>query len=111
MSRGFVIQDGISGKDRQTSPPKRQLNETLFRSLVHTRAVLEAWRADYNNDRPHSRLGWMTPVGYAATRRSAKRSNYTGCSAQRTAPFTAHEAPSNARLQSQMDKSWGQRQP
>ena len=26
------------------------LNETLFRSLAHTRAVLEAWRADYNND-------------------------------------------------------------
>jgi putative transposase len=24
------------------------LNETLFRSLAHTRAVLEAWRADYN---------------------------------------------------------------
>jgi putative transposase len=24
------------------------LNETLFRSLAHTRAVLDAWRADYN---------------------------------------------------------------
>ena len=47
------------------------LNETLFRSLSHTRAVLEAWRADYNNERPHSRLGWMSPAAYAATRRSA----------------------------------------
>ena len=28
------------------------LNETLFRSLAHTRAVLAAWRADYNTDRP-----------------------------------------------------------
>ncbi len=33
------------------------LNETLFRSLPHAGAVLEAWRRDYNAERPHSRLG------------------------------------------------------
>jgi putative transposase len=43
------------------------LNETLFRSLPHARAVLEAWRRDYNEARPHSRLGWMTPRDYART--------------------------------------------
>jgi putative transposase len=42
------------------------LNETLFRSLPHARAVLEAWRRDYNEARPHSKLGWMTPAAYAA---------------------------------------------
>lgn len=42
------------------------LNETLFRSLSHARIVLEAWRADYNTSRPHSRLGWLTPQAYAA---------------------------------------------
>ena len=36
------------------------LNETLFRSLPHARAVLEAWRRDYNEHRPHSKIGWMT---------------------------------------------------
>lgn len=41
------------------------LNETLFRSLPHARAVLEAWRRDYNEARPHSKLGWMTPLDYA----------------------------------------------
>ena len=41
------------------------LNETLFRSLLHARAVLEAWRHDYNQERPHSKLGWMTPRAYA----------------------------------------------
>ena len=46
------------------------LNETLFRSLAHTRAALEAWRADYNSERPHSRLGWMSP---AICRRAAVR--------------------------------------
>lgn len=47
------------------------LNETLFRSLPHARIVLEAWRADYNTRRPHSRLGWLTPQAYAAI--TAKR--------------------------------------
>ena len=42
------------------------LNETLFRSLPHARAVLEAWRRDYNEERPHSKLGWMTPRDYAS---------------------------------------------
>jgi putative transposase len=41
------------------------LNETLFRSLPHARAVLDAWRRDYNEERPHSKLGWMTPRDYA----------------------------------------------
>lgn len=43
------------------------LNETLFRSLLHARVALEAWCNDYNTDRPHSRLGWLTPASYAAT--------------------------------------------
>src|SRR3954447_3399968 len=42
------------------------LNETLFRSLPHVRAVLRAWRLDYNEERPHSKLGWMTPRDYAS---------------------------------------------
>ncbi len=37
------------------------LNETLFRSLPHARAVLETWRRDYNESRPHLQLCWMTP--------------------------------------------------
>lgn len=42
------------------------LNETLFRSLPHARAVLEAWRRDYNEVRPHSKLGWLTPRAHAS---------------------------------------------
>ena len=41
------------------------LNETLFRSLGQARSVLEAWRCDYNEQRPHSKLGWLTPRAYA----------------------------------------------
>ena len=38
------------------------LNETLFRSLAHARAVLAAWRDDYNHVRPHGALGGLTPA-------------------------------------------------
>ena len=54
------------------------LNETLFRSLPHARAVLDAWHRDYNEERPHSKLGWLTPSAFAAaltssnTRRAAQ---------------------------------------
>jgi len=43
------------------------LNETLFPSLAQARATVSAWRADYNLNRPHSRLGWLTPTEYADT--------------------------------------------
>jgi putative transposase len=42
------------------------LNETLFTSLAHARVALEEWRRDYNTERPHSALGNLTPIAYAA---------------------------------------------
>ena len=42
------------------------LNETLFRSLPQARSVIEDWRHDYNDQRPHSGLGWRTPTAFAA---------------------------------------------
>ena len=44
------------------------LNETLFTSLPHARAVLAAWRHDYNTVRPHSQLGGRTPAEIAGQR-------------------------------------------
>ena len=37
------------------------LNETVFTSLRQVRAVLAAWREDYNHVRPHSTLGGRAP--------------------------------------------------
>jgi putative transposase len=37
------------------------LNENWFMSLDHARRIIEAWRVDYNNARPHSSLGYLTP--------------------------------------------------
>ena len=42
------------------------LNETLFRSLDHARAVVGAWRDDDNNVRPHGALAGLTPTKTAA---------------------------------------------
>ena len=42
------------------------LNETLFTSLAQVRAVLNAWKDDYNHARPHSALGNLTPTEFAA---------------------------------------------
>ena len=42
------------------------LNETLFMSLDHAREKVAAWTDDYNNQRPHSSLGYATPAAFAA---------------------------------------------
>jgi transposase InsO family protein len=39
--------------------------QTLFTSLAHARAVLLAWKDDYNNVRSHSGLGNLAPSIYA----------------------------------------------
>lgn len=41
------------------------LNEHLFRGLLHARAVIEAWRVDYNQVRPHTSLQGLTPAAFA----------------------------------------------
>ena len=37
------------------------LNQNVFLSLYDARRTVEAWRQDYNQQRPHSSLGWLTP--------------------------------------------------
>jgi putative transposase len=41
------------------------LNEHWFTSLAHAQAVIEAWRQEYNEERPKKGLGGLTPVAYA----------------------------------------------
>jgi len=42
------------------------LNEHWFGSLNEARGVIETWRVDYNQARPHSALGYRTPEEFAA---------------------------------------------
>ncbi|TBY57048.1 IS3 family transposase [Rhizobium leguminosarum bv. viciae] len=70
------------------------LNETLFSSLAHARSALSNWRSDYNDQRPHSGLGWLTPAEFAQTlnpRRDAVLRSRNGSAPQpaATEPTTA----------------------
>ena len=41
------------------------LNEHWFVTMEQARRVIEAWRIEYNTERPHSSLGELTPTEYA----------------------------------------------
>jgi len=43
------------------------LNENWFTSLRHAQVVIEAWRREYNEERPKKSLGGLTPATYAKT--------------------------------------------
>jgi hypothetical protein len=87
------------------------LNETLFSSIVHARAILAEWRADYNAKRPHSRLEWMTPLAYAATLVPATGRAAAQRGSSRLAPL--HIPPKWAQLRKGFypspDERWGAR--
>ena len=59
MQNGFC--ESFNGRMRD-----ELLNETLFFGLDHARNKIEVWADDYNSQRPHSSLGYLTPVEYAA---------------------------------------------
>jgi putative transposase len=42
------------------------LDRELFYSVAEARVLAERWRVEYTNERPHSRLKYMTPAAYAA---------------------------------------------
>ena len=41
------------------------LNEHWFTSLAHARVIVEAWRREYNEERPKKSLGGLTPAAHA----------------------------------------------
>lgn len=41
------------------------LNEHWFLGLHDARRIVETWRQDYNQERPHSALGYQTPIEFA----------------------------------------------
>lgn len=47
------------------------LNEHWFMNMAHARSVIERWRLEYNTERPHSALGYLTPAQYAAATQEA----------------------------------------
>jgi putative transposase len=58
MQNGYI--ESFNGRMRD-----ELLNESLFLDLDHARHLIGVWVADYNSARPHSALGYQTPVAYA----------------------------------------------
>jgi putative transposase len=81
MENGYM--ESFNGKFRDEC-----LNENWFLDLADARQKIEEWRCDYNQERPHSALGYLTPAEFA--QRSAASS---GC-ARMAAPFEV--APSGS---------------
>jgi transposase InsO family protein len=48
------------------------LNTSWFLSLADARDRIEAWRIDYNTERPHSALGHLTPKAFARQDQQAR---------------------------------------
>jgi len=42
------------------------LKMELFNNINHAKVVVEIWRREYNENRPHSSLGYLTPAEFAA---------------------------------------------
>lgn len=52
--------------ERKNGSIRRELlNACLFNSLNEAREMCENWRVDYNEERPHKALNYLSPVNYA----------------------------------------------
>jgi putative transposase len=46
------------------------LNVHQFTSITEAQAIIETWRLDYNQRRPHSSLGHLTPNEFVTQRQA-----------------------------------------
>jgi putative transposase len=68
QQNGFV--ESFNGRFRDEC-----LNEHLFSSLTAARRIIEAWRIDYNTERPHTSLEGLTPAAFATRPNQGHTSN------------------------------------
>lgn len=70
------------------------LNRELFGTLEEARVIVESWREEYNQERPHSALGYLSPNEYM--RRQKNRAD-GGCAPPNPAPLAAAGVRGNSR--------------
>ena len=58
------------------------LNANWFATLSDARQKIEAWREDYNEQRPHSSLDYRTPREFAAIQQSREQGSLNGWAGQ-----------------------------
>lgn len=70
---GYV--ESFNGKLREEC-----LRVSWFENLFEARRIIANWRRDYNQQRPHSSLGYLTPNEFAARAITVKSSDASGVS-------------------------------
>lgn len=67
--------------ERKNGSMRRELlNVWMFESLNEARSRAEQWRVDYNNERPHKALNYLSPVVYARKQQMENRIEAEVCS-------------------------------
>lgn len=86
MQNGHV--ESFTGKLRDEC-----LNVNWFRNLFDAKRRLQSWRLEYNGQRPHSSLGYLTPEQFASKAASPSPPWITAPGAAVKAALTARIAP------------------
>ena len=70
VQNAFV--ESFNGRFRDPKSPLVEcLNQHWFHSIGHARQEIALWRHHYNSERPHSALGYRSPIEFMATTPSA----------------------------------------
>jgi putative transposase len=75
------VAESFNGKFRDEC-----LNLEWFRSRAEAKVIIEAWRRHYNEVRPHSSLGYLTPNEFVARQQNAATCHATGQGAAVSGP-------------------------
>jgi len=71
------------------------LNEHVFTSLDDARTKIEQWRIEYNRERPHSTLGYLTPEEFAAKNQGSSAIARTAWPADQELADAVQRAPAS----------------
>jgi Integrase core domain len=58
--------DNLSAAAPRPAPQAARATPGVFVSLDYARSKIEEWRIEYNRERPHSSLGYLTPKEFTA---------------------------------------------
>ncbi len=96
MQNGWV--ESFNGRLRDEC-----LNANWFTTMADARQKIEAWREEYNGERPHSSLGYRTPSEFAATLEMQREREFyvveLGKGIQTPSPSLALPSPLNTGVQ------------
>jgi putative transposase len=62
MVEGHMGATRVSNESFNGTLPRECIDAKQFRSVTKVRVMIEAWRQYYNQHRPHSVLGYQTPM-------------------------------------------------